>query len=83
MIKVNVILNNLIWKNYLKKSNNYINKQIKKLNSKKINYKKNNFTFSLLSDGVEIKKLNKKFRKKQNQLISCLFHFQQKKELNK
>ena len=40
MIKVNVITNNLNWFNYIKNPNNYIDRKIKKLNSKNKNYSK-------------------------------------------
>tara|TARA_Y100001958_G_C20879140_1_gene310124 strand:- start:83 stop:550 length:468 start_codon:yes stop_codon:yes gene_type:complete len=84
MIKGNVITNNLNWLNYIKKPNNYIDKKIKKLNSRNnIFLKKKLFFTLLLSDGVEIKKLNKKFRKKNKTTDILSFPFQQKKELNK
>ena len=63
MIKINVISNNKEWKKYLKNPNNVIEEKIKKLNKKKIY--KNKFIFcTILSDNDEIKRLNKKFRKK-------------------
>ena len=65
MIKVNVILNNIAWKKYLKNPKNFINKQINILNKKENKYKKKVLIFNLLlSNSTEIKKLNKKFRKK-------------------
>ena len=65
MIKINVISNNKEWKKYLKNPNNVIEEKIKKLNKKNKIYK-NKFIFCtlLLSDNDEIKRLNKKFRKK-------------------
>ena len=65
MIKINVITKNYSWKHYLKNPNNYIDKKIKKLNSKTKKFSKINiFCTLLLSDYKEIKILNKKFRKK-------------------
>ena len=65
MIKINVILNNISWKKYLKNPNSFIDKKIELLNTKNKLYKKNTLICSLLLSGAkEIKKLNKKFRKK-------------------
>ena len=65
MIKINVILNNISWKKYLKNPNSFIDKKIELLNKKNTLYKKNTLICSLLLSGAkEIKKLNKKFRKK-------------------
>ena len=65
MIKVNVILNNIIWKKYLKNPHSFIDKKVKLLNKKNKLYEKNTLIFSLILSGVtEIKKLNKRFRKK-------------------
>ena len=63
MIKVNVILNNIIWKKYLKNPHNFFDKKIELLNKKNKLYKKNTLICSLLLSGTaEIKKLNRKFR---------------------
>ena len=65
MIKVNVLITNKDWKKYISKPNNYLNKKLKKAEKKLRIFKKNKLNFSLLlSKGDEIKKLNKKFRKK-------------------
>ena len=65
MIKINVILNNISWKKYLKNPNSFIDNKIKLLNKKSKIFKKNILICSLLlSNSKEIKKLNKKFRKK-------------------
>ena len=65
MIKINVITNNNKWLNYIKKPNYYLDRKIKKLNSKTKEFKKKQiFCTLLLSDNKEIKYLNKKFRKK-------------------
>ena len=65
MIKGNVILHNIIWKKYLKNPNSFIDKKVNLINKKNKLYKKKFFIFSLLLSGSnEIKKLNRKFRKK-------------------
>ena len=40
MIKINVILNNIAWRKYIKNPENYIEKKLNKLNKKNIKYKK-------------------------------------------
>ena len=61
MIKINVILNNINWKKYLKNPNKFIDERIRILNKKNKLYKKNILNCSLLlSESKEIKKLNKK-----------------------
>ena len=65
MIKITCNLNNIEWKKYLKHPNSFIDKRIELLNKRNKLYKKNILTCSLLLSGSkEIKKLNKKFRKK-------------------
>ena len=82
MIKVNVILNNIIWKKYLKNPNSFIHKKIQLLNKKNKLYKKNTLICSLLLSGAkEIKKLNKKFRKKNKSTDVLSFPFYEKKKL--
>ena len=83
MIKINVILNNIIWKKYLKNPNSFIDKKIELLNKKNKLYKKNTLICTLLLSGPEeIKKLNKKFRKK-NKITDVLsFPFHEKKQLD-
>ena len=84
MIKGNVITNNFNWLNYIKNPNNYIDKKIKKLNSRNKSFSKKKLFFTLLLSGnAEIKKLNKKFRKKDTTTDILSFPFQQKKELKK
>ena len=83
MIKVNVILNNIIWKKYLKNPHSFIDKKIGLLNKKNKLYAKNTLIFSLLLSGKsEIKKLNKKFRKKNKSTDVLSFPFYEKKQLN-
>ena len=83
MIKVNVILNNIIWKKYLKNPYSFIDKKIELLNKKNKLYKKNTLICTLLLSGPEeIKKLNKKFRKK-NKITDVLsFPFHEKNQLD-
>ena len=84
MIKINVIINNNNWLNYIKNPTYYLDKKINKLNSKEKAYKKKKFfvTF-LLSGNKEIKKLNKKFRKKNKSTDILSFPFYTKKILKK
>ena len=84
MIKVNVILNNISWKKYLKNPNNFIDERIELLNKKNKLYKKNTLICSLLLSGAnEIKKLNKKFRKKNKSTDVLSFPFYEKNHLDK
>tara|TARA_Y100001958_G_C21228457_1_gene553952 strand:+ start:1949 stop:2413 length:465 start_codon:yes stop_codon:yes gene_type:complete len=83
MIKINVILNNIRWKNYFKNPYNYIEKKVKNLNQKEKKFKKKIILCTLLlSDSIEIKKLNKKFRKKNKSTDVLSFPFYNKKELS-
>jgi len=83
MIKINVILNNNNWKKYLKDPHNFIDKRIRLLNKKNKLYKKNILICSLLLSGAkEIKKLNKKFRKKNKSTDVLSFPFYTKNQLN-
>ena len=83
MIKINVILNNISWKKYLKNPNSFIDKKIDLLNKKNKLYKRNTLICSLLLSGAkEIKKLNKKFRKKNKSTDVLSFPFYEKKQLN-
>tara|TARA_Y200000002_G_scaffold223935_1_gene184943 strand:- start:192 stop:656 length:465 start_codon:yes stop_codon:yes gene_type:complete len=83
MIKVNVILNNIIWKKYLKDPHLFIDKKVELLNKKNKLYKKKTLICSLLFSGSEeIKKLNKKFRKKNKTTNVLSFPFHEKKHLD-
>jgi len=83
MIKADVFIKNKNWKKYIKIPNFYINKKLKKINKKLNIFKKNNFKFTiLLSEDNEIKKLNKKFRKKNKTTDILSFPFHEKKVLN-
>ena len=84
MIKINVITNSNSWLDFIKKPNNYLDKKIKKLNSKIKEFKKRQIYCSLLLSGSkEIKYLNKKFRKKNKSTDVLSFPFHTKKELKK
>ena len=84
MIKINVILNNIRWKSYLKNPNIYIEKKLKNINKKNSILKKNIFHCTLLLSGEsEIKKLNNKFRRKNKSTDVLSFPFYKKKELAK
>ena len=83
MIKVNVILNNINWKRYLRNPNRFIDKKITLLNKKNKLFKKNTLICSLLLSGSkEIKNLNKKFRKKNKSTDVLSFPFYEKNQLN-
>ena len=83
MIKVNVILNNINWKRYLKNPNRFIDKKIALLNKKNKLFKKNTLICSILLSGPkEIKNLNKKFRKKNKSTDVLSFPFYEKNQLN-
>ena len=84
MIKGNVILHNIIWKKYLKNPNSFIDKKVNLINKKNKLYKKKVFIFSLLLSGSkEIKKLNRKFRKKNKSTDVLSFPFYEKAKLIK
>jgi len=83
MIKVNVILNDISWKKYIKNPNSFIDKKVELLNKKNKLYKKNTLICTLLLSGAkEIKKLNQKFRKKNKSTDVLSFPFYEKNQLN-
>ena len=82
MIKVNVVLNNIFWKRYIKNPQNFFEKKIKLLNKKSKSYKKKTLIFSLLLSGTkDIIKLNKKFRNKNKSTDILSFPFYKKDKL--
>ena len=84
MIKINVLVNNNTWFRYIKNPNYYFDKKIKKVNLKNREFlKKKLFCTLLLSGNEEIKKLNKKFRKKNKTTDVLSFPFQSKTDLKK
>ena len=84
MIKINVITKNINWFTFIKNPKNYLDRKIKKLNSKNKTLSKKNLSCTLLlSDDKEIKHLNRKFRKKNKSTDVLSFPFQTKNELKK
>tara|TARA_B110000014_G_scaffold201867_1_gene151625 strand:- start:165 stop:617 length:453 start_codon:yes stop_codon:yes gene_type:complete len=64
MIKVNVAVNNKSWNKKIKYPKKYLSKKLNKLNKIVKFFKKKNITFTiLLTNSINMKKLNKKFRK--------------------
>ena len=84
MIKVEVLINAKAWKKYINNPAMYLKKKLRKAEKSIDIFKKNELNFSLLLSGdQEIKKLNKKFRKK-NKITDVLsFPFHEKKILHK
>tara|TARA_B100000686_G_C15892092_1_gene526119 strand:- start:38 stop:493 length:456 start_codon:yes stop_codon:yes gene_type:complete len=65
MIKVNVEVNSKSWHEEIKNSKKYFNKKLKKISNVIKFFKKKNITFTIfLTNSLNMKKLNKKFRKK-------------------
>ena len=84
MIKVDVLVNDKAWKKHIKKPSNYLNKKLKKAEKKISILKKNKLNFTLLLSGAnKIKRLNKKFRKKNKFTDVLSFPFYEKKTLRK
>ena len=82
MIKADVLVANKNWKRHIEAPSFYINKKLKNIDRKLSIFKKNNFEFTILLSGDnEIKKLNKKFRKKNKATDILSFPFQEKKTL--
>jgi len=82
MIKVNVLIENKAWRKHIRNPNSYLNSKLKKVEKKISIFKKNKLNFTLLLSGDnEIKKLNKKFRKKNKTTDVLSFPFYQKKKL--
>ena len=82
MIKINVISRNKAWFQYIKYPEKYIENRILKINKKYKKFKqKKIYCTLLLSDGSEIKRLNKKFRKKNKTTDVLSFPFYRKKNL--
>ena len=65
MIKADVLITNIEWIKYIDNPKLYIAKKLKRFEKKISLFKNNDLTFSIkLSGDIEVKKLNKKFRKK-------------------
>jgi len=84
MIRADVLIKNTAWKKYISNPNVYLKNKLKKTEKKIVIFKKNRLNFTLLlSTDSEIKRLNKKFRKK-NKITDVLsFPFHEKKTLHK
>ena len=84
MIKINIISNEKTWYRYLNNPSKFIQNKTNNLNKKIKIYKKKVIYCTLLLTGEkEIKKLNKKFRKKNKSTDILSFPFYGKAELNK
>ena len=84
MIKVNVIVNDKTWFNYIKSPKLYIKKKISKIQKDKFFLKKTNYSLNiLLSGNNDIKKLNKQFRKKNKSTDILSFPFQDQDRLKR
>jgi len=83
MIKIDVILKSINWTKYLKNPKIFVNKKLKLLNGKNEIFKNNILKCSLLlARSPDIKRLNKKFRKKNKSTDILSFPFHEKRQLN-
>ena len=76
MIKVNVEIDNKSWTKKIKNPKKYFLKKLKKISDRIHFLNKKNITFTiLLTNSVNMKKLNKKFRKinKATDVLFCRF----------
>ncbi len=82
MIKVNVAVGTKSWNKKITNTKEYFNKKLVKIN-KIINFfNKKNITFTIfLTNSINIKKINKKFRKKNKATDVLSFPFYLKKDL--
>ena len=84
MITINVLVEDKNWKNFIPRPELYFKKKLEKIGKKITLFKKKDFSFSLLLSGDrEIRKLNKKFRKKNSITDVLSFPFYEKKLLLK
>ena len=84
MIKINVVTSNKSWHKYIGDPRVFIEKRVNLVNKKYKKYRNKNILFTLLLSGdVHIKKLNKKFRKKNKSTDILSFPFYEKNELKK
>ncbi len=76
MIRINTISNYKAWYRYIKNPSVYIENKVNKINCNLKKYKKKTiFCTLLLSGNNEIKRLNKKFRNKNNTTDVLYFPF--------
>ena len=86
MIKVNVEVNNKPWYKKIQNPKRYFNKKLKKIKKIVPFFKRKNVTFTIfLTNSLGIKKLNKKFRKrnKSTDVLSFPFFSHKEFKLNK
>ena len=84
MIKADVLITNIEWIKYIDNPKLYIAKKLKRFEKKISLFKNNDLTFSIkLSGDIEVKKLNKKFRKKTKSTDILSFPSCEKKILKK
>jgi probable rRNA maturation factor len=82
MITVDILIKKMAWTKHISSPEKYLKKKLKKAEKKISILKKNKLNFTLLLSGEnEIKKLNKKFRKKNKTTDVLSFPFYQKKKL--
>ena len=86
MIRVNVEVNNKLWHQKIKNPKRYFSKKLKKISKIVPLFKKKNITFTiLLTNSLDIKKLNRKFRKKNKptDVLSFPYFSQEKFKLSR
>ena len=82
MFKINVVIENSAWKSYIKDPSYFIKEKLTNINRKDKKNKNKKLSFTLLLSGnSEIKKLNKKFRKKNRTTDVLSFPFYRKEDL--
>ena len=82
MIKVNVEINNKSWHKKIKNPKKYFNRKLKKISKMLKLFKSKNMTFTiLLTNSLNMKKLNKKFRKRNKSTDVLSFPVFSKKNL--
>ena len=82
MIKVNVEINNKSWHKKIKNPQKYFNRKLKKISKMLKLFKNKNMTFTiLLTNSLNMKKLNKKFRKRNKSTDVLSFPVFSKKNL--
>ena len=84
MIRADILINNKAWKKYISNPSAYLKNRLKKAEKKITIFQKKKLSFTLLLSGnSEIKRLNKKFRKKNKFTDILSFPFYEKKTLRK
>ena len=83
MIKINVEINNKSWHKKIKNPKKYFNLRLKKISEVVKFFKNKNITFTiLLTNSLNMKKLNNKFRKRNKSTDILSFPTFSKKKLN-